>query len=392
MTDIIEERPTLVQGSEAPIVIREGDKLSSLICEGCNDSVLVENYLAECFVGIGLQCFKCEHITMTPSLPEGEIFPQMPVSLGSKGKYLVGSSVVNKKDVVMTCDQELEVSAKLTDPKKSTGSNLELSSENLNKISDELNLLSGGRFNKYIASAKRSIDHKSPYFRENPLAWSIEMLKKQLEQNELVMSKQTLVALGFLQGYRDLLERWKDHIHFPVLITEICAYFYHSLIQLIVASYLKDAGNRIAINIAGEEGGERTADLYIRISGSEKLFLEIKGPEALEWTNTELKTGKMKKVVEKCLSNSRGQIDEGKPGVLVIGATCLNMGFLEEFEIIVKKVLKTKGKSYPAVAGICIVGLKEISGYGNRSISTSFHISMNTNDHYYKENPINKGT
>jgi hypothetical protein len=392
MTEIIDERPTLVQGSEAPIVIREGDKLSPLICEGCNDSVLIENYLAECFVGIGFECFKCQHITMTPSLPAGEIFPQMPVSLGRKGKYLIGSSVVNRKDAVMTCDQELEASSKLTDPKKVIESNFELSLENLDKISDELNLLSAGRFNKYIASAKRSINHKSPYFRENPLAWSIEMLRKQLENNELTMSKQTLVALGFLQGYRDVFERWKDHIHFPILITEICAYFYHSLIQLIVASYLKDAGNRIAINIAGEEDGERTADLYIRISGSEKLFLEVKGPEALEWTNTELKTGKMKKVVEKCLSNSRGQIDIDKPGVLIIGATCLNTGFLEEFENTVQKVLKTKGKLYPAITGICVVGLKEISASGGRSISTSFNISMNINDHYYQDNPINKGT
>lgn len=392
MTEIIHERPILVQGSEAPIVIREGEKFPPLMCEGCNDSVLVENYLEECFVGIGLECFKCQHVTMTPSLPEGEVFPQMPVSLGSKGRYLIGSSVVNRKDVVMTCSQELEKSEKLTAPQKITGSNFELTHENLTKVADELNLLSGGRFNKYIESAQRSINHRSDYFRKNPLAWSIELLKKQLDNKELIMSKQTLVALGFLQGYRDVLARWKDHVHFPILATEICAYFYHSLMQLIVASYLKDAGNRIAINIAGDEDGERAADLYVRISGSEKLFLEVKGPEALEWTNTDLKTGKMKKVVEKCLSNSRGQIDVSKPGVLVIGTTCLNEGFLEDFETIVGKVLRAKGKSYPAIAGICIVGLKEISVDGGRSISTLFNISMKINSHYYRDNPINQGT
>ncbi len=392
MTGITAERPTLVQGSEAPIVIRDGEKLSPLLCEGCDDSVLIENYLAECFVGIGLQCFKCQHITITPSLPEGEVFPQRPITLGSKGKYLVGSSVFNSKDVVVTCDQELEVSSKLTAPKKVTEGNLELSVESLNQISAELNLLSGGRFNKYIASAKRSIDGKSPYFRKNPLAWSIEMLKNQLEKNELTMNKQTLVALGFLQGYLGLLERWKEHVHFPILINEICAYFYHSLIQLVAASYITDAGNRIAFNIAGEKDGERTADLYIRISGSEKLFLEVKGPEALEWTNTELTLGRMKKVIEKCLSSSRGQIDIDKPGILIIGATCLNRDFLEQFESTVKKVLRNKGKLYPAVAAVSIVGLKEISAHGQHSISTSFHISMNINDHYYKDNPINKGT
>ena len=104
----VNKRPVLIQGSEAPIVIREGKKQPPLVCGGCEESILIENYLAECFVGIGFQCFKCSHITWTPSLPKGEIFPQMPVTLGREGNYLIGSSVVNRQDVVITCDQEIE--------------------------------------------------------------------------------------------------------------------------------------------------------------------------------------------------------------------------------------------------------------------------------------------
>ena len=53
--DNFEGRPVLVQGSEAPIVTREGNEYPALICEHCEDSILIENYLAECFVGIGLK-------------------------------------------------------------------------------------------------------------------------------------------------------------------------------------------------------------------------------------------------------------------------------------------------------------------------------------------------
>lgn len=396
MAEISELRPVMIQGSDAPIVIREGEDLPNLICEDCQDSVLVENYLEECFVGIGLQCHKCGHTTWTPSLPEGEIFPKTTLSMGKDGKFLIGSSVVNKKDVVITCDQEIEKAKKLTAPQASNSSELELSIESLDTLTVELDVLSGGRFNKYILSAQRSIAHKSDYFSENPLAWAIEFLKMQLKNNELKMDNSTLVALGFLQAYRDVASRWSKHIHYQVLAYEMCSYFYHTLLQLIAASYLEDHGNSIAINLAGKKDGERTADLYVRLSGSEKLYIEVKGPEALEWTRSEITPGKMKKSVEKCLSNSRGQIDNNNPGILVIGTTCLEESFLYEFGKTVEKVLKSKGKEYPAVAGIAVIGLKEVSanrfGQSKARISTSFEVSIHANRKYFHENPIVSST
>lgn len=392
MTKNFEERPILVQGSDAPIVIRKGEELPPLICDECKESVLVKNYLAECFVGIGLQCYKCNYITWTPSLPKGEVFPKTTLTLGRIGRYLMGSSVVNSKDVVMTCDQELDVASKLTSPSNSSGNNFELSIENLDLLSAQLDVFSGGKFKKYLESARRSITHRNSYFRENPLAWSIELLKEQLSRNELQMNNSTLVALGFLQGYRDIFERWKNHVHFPIMANEICAYFYHSLVQLIAASYLVDHGNKIAINASNKKDGKRSADLYVRLSGSENLFLEVKGPEALEWTQSDITSGKMRKCVEKCLSKSRGQIDIDNPGMLIIGTTCLKTDFLQSFESVVEKVLKTKGKNYPGVAVISIIGLKEVTVGGSPNsgakVSTSFNVSMSKNKYYFKENPI----
>lgn len=391
-----ENRPALVQGSEAPIVIREGETLPPLICENCRESVLVENYLEDCFVGIGLQCFKCKNVTWTPSLPEGEIFPQKTLTLGREGRFLIGASVVNSKDVVMTCDQELDLAKSHTTPKSSTTNNLELSVDNIELLITELDVLSGGRFNKYIHSATRSVTHGSVYFRENPLAWSLVLLKNQLVANELTINNPTLVALGFLQSYRDVLARWRDHIHFPILAQEFCAYFYHTLIQLVVASYLTDHGNRIAINVAGEKEGVRNADLYVRLSGSEKLFVEIKGPEAFEWIASDITLGKMKKVVEKCLSNSRGQIDINNPGILVIGSTCLENDFLAALEKVLRSVLHAKGRSYKAIAGIATVGLKEVSLEANKNngskVSTAFNVGMVTNKYFYTDNPVRTST
>ena len=320
------------------------------------------------------------------------MFPQRTITLGDKGHYLIGSTVFNRKDVVMTCDQEINDATKHTSPSSRTSGNIELSIDNLDTIAEELNILSGGRFKKHLDSARRSLNHGNSYFRKNPLAWSIDFLKDQLASNTLTMNKQTLVALGFLQSYQDVLLRWRNHAYFPVLAKEICAYFYHSLVQLIIASYLSDHGNKIAVNLADDENSERSADLYIRLSGSEKLFIEVKGPELFDWTNSEVSRRKIKKAVEKCLSKSRGQIDLNNPGILVIGATCLDRSFLPSLQKEVKSVLRNKGRNYKAVAGISIVGLTEVSAQSNpvtgSKVSTAFNVNIIENEFYFEENPI----
>lgn len=384
------ERPMLVQGSHKPIVVRLGSEEPNLICPNCNDSVLVENYLASCFVGIGLKCFKCSHVTWTPSLAAGDVFPNTTVTLGNKGAFLIGSTVTNKEDVVMTCDQELEKVHKLTARRDEEP--FELTIENLDKLSLELDLLSGGGFQKHLDSAERSIKHKNPYFRENPLAWAIQLLKHQLIKETISLDRSGLVAISMIQGYQDVLERWRDHVNFPSMAKELCGYFYHSLIQLIAASYLMEHGNNIALNLTSDEEGERSADLYLKLSGKDKLFIEVKAPESFEWTNEQVGTGKIKKTIEKCLSKSRGQLDETKPGILIIGTSCMSREFLPEIEKTVIKVLKSKGKSYSGVAGIGIVGLESISSdFGVESkFSTSYKVFVSHNPHYFTENPIVK--
>jgi hypothetical protein len=355
-----EGRPILIQGSEAPIIIRDNDNCPPLLCKGCNNSVLVENYLPACLVGVGLQCFKCGHVTWTPSMPPGEVFPARVVTLGDKGKFLIGSSIKNTKDVVITCNQELASVLSGTEPRSRSSDNFDLTVDNLDKISIELNILSGGNFEKLLQSAKRAVNGGSKYFRENPLAWAIESLKRQLNNNLLRMNESTLVAIGLIQGYRDIIERWQDHVHISHIAQELCASFNHTLVQFVAASYLSEHGNKVAVNPPDPSKRGRSADLYIRTSASEKLFFEVKAPKAVEWPNEPETFGKMKKIVEGCLSKSRGQLGTKNPGIIIIGTTCLSPGFLNSFQSAVKKVIKDKGRNHSGVAGVCIVGLTEV--------------------------------
>lgn len=258
----------------------------------------------------------------------------------------------------------------------------------------ELGLISGGRFRKYLESAQRSLNQGSLYFRENPLAWSIQILKRQLKEKTLNINQRTLVAIGFLQSYRDILSRWRSHPNFPELSKELCSYFYHSLILLIASNSLTDAGNRIAVKVIDNDDNERSADLYIRLSGTDTLHIEVKAPQAFEWTESNIPPCKIRKTIEKCLKRSRGQINNLKPGVLVIGSTCLDVGFCDQLERIASKVLHKHRQSYRSIAAISLVSLKEVSlsrrirhSFGS---STEFEIRVVLNEFYGSENPVIK--
>lgn len=385
-----EERPILLQGSAAPIIIREIENGKDLLCEGCKRSILVKNYLHECFIGIGLQCL-CGHITWTPSIPAGEVFPARTLTLGDKGKFLIGSSVINSKDVVLTCDQELGAAAKITAPSTVDIENLELTIENLEKLSYELDILSGGKFNMFLRAAKKAVDRGHTYYRANPLAWAMEFIKRHLNDNTLYMNDATLVALSMIQGYRTIIHKWKTHVYISHIAKEFCDSFHHTLSQFIAASYLSAHGNKIAVNLPSPGIG-RSADLYVRLSASEKLFLEVKTPKAVEWPGKVNSRREMKKIVERCLSSARGQIGTRKPGILIIGTTCLASGFVDDFSESIRRVLKSKGFNYSGVAGIAVVGLNNLSliktAVTSLNFTAAYSISAIKNVHYFKDNPL----
>lgn len=364
-------------------------------CERCKESVLIEHHHDLCVVGIGLQCFKCGHVTWTPSLPAGEVFPKSVLTLGDRGKYLIGSSVKNNKDVVITCDQEIASVKKNTRPNKTPAGNFGLSVEDLDAITQELNDLSGGSFSKPIKAARNAVERGHMYHNKNPLAWAIEFIKYQLNSKCLNMHEGTLVAMSIILGYRDNIHRWKKHAHIRHIAKDYCSAFHHTQTQLVAANYLSDHGNNIALNPPPQNTKGRFADLYVRVSFSakEKVYIEIKTPQEVGWPNQMTSIKKMKKVVESCLSKAKGQIGRKNPGILIVGTTCLSPGFLNFFEKAVESVLRKKGRSYSGVAGIGIVGLNEMSlgnkGASSLNFSASYKINVVKNVHYFKENPIN---
>lgn len=383
--------PLLIQGSAAPIIKIDDGTGDKLTCSGCAESVLVEGYRPECLIGIGFECWRCKHVTWTPELPAGEVLHAHVVTLGATGRFLIGSTVTQSSRVTFTTDHQIARESGLASPRPPARSNLELSVEGLDAVGSELDLLSGGRFNSHLMSADRALARGVRYFRENPLAWALRYLNRQLVGGSLHMSDDTLMAIGIVQSYRNVFSRWRHHARAPFLAIEFCANFHHTIYQLIAASYLSDHGNRIAVN-PPTQGGGRSADLYVRISAGERLHLEVKAPESLEWPNTLDSRFRMKKLVETMLARSRGQIGRSNPGVLIVGSSCISPGFFDRFGQAIRSTLRSKGDKYTRVAAIQLVGVDSLSLRPTRASTFDFQASYRSqawkNPHYFQENPL----
>jgi len=293
--------------------------------------------------------------------------------------------------VTFTTDHQIERERGLAAPRPAPKSNFELSIEGLDAVASELDLLSSGRFNSHLMSADRALARGARYFGENPLAWALRYLNRQLVGGSMRMSEDTLMAIGIVQSFQNVFSRWRQHARASYLAIEFCGNFHHTISQLIAASYLSDHGNRIAIN-APVHGGGRSADLYVRISARERLHLEVKAPKSLEWPNTVDSRSEMKKLVEKLLAGAQGQIGTSTPGVLIIGSSCISPGFFDRFGQAIRSTLRSKGDKFRGVAAINLVGLDSLSLHPTRASTFDFQASYRSeawkNPHYFQDNPL----
>ena len=381
----------LIQGSPEPIIRIDDGAGDKLTCSGCGESVLIEGYRPECLVGVGLECWKCKHVTWTPELSPGEVLHAKVVTMGATGRLLIGSTVAQSSHVTFTTDHQIEREHGLASPRPPSQSPFELSIEGLDAVASELDLLSGGRFNKHLTSADRALARGARYFRDNPLAWALRYLNRQLVGGAMHMSEDTLMAIGIVNAYRNVFSRWRQHARANYLAIEFCATFHHTISQLIAASYLSDHGNRIAINSPVQDG-KRSADMYMRISAQDRLHLEVKAPESLEWPNTLDSPFRMKKRVESLLAGSRGQIGRSSPGILIIGSSCISPGFFDKFGQAISSTLRSKVANYARVAGINLVGVDSLLLRPIRASNFDFQANYRSqtwkNPHYFQENPL----
>lgn len=379
--------PFCIQGSEAPVFRGEFETGEHLECSSGCGQLLIEHYDKDDYATIGIRCFRCGEITWTPTLTLGEVFSASVVSLGDKGKFLLGSTVNTHSGVVLTCDQEIKREIEATAPREDLLP-LTLTNEGLQSLVAEYDGIVGGKY----AVQKKIVNRLGiSSIKTFPFAWSIAHLEECLLTGNIdIRRKETLTALIWLHTFSHVVGTWQHHPRFQFVARDLGKpkSFLHTSSQLIAAAYLYRAGNRIGLSLENIKG-EPNPDLYLRVAGRDRLFLEVKAPEALQWGGDgSISIEQIETAVESCIKRSSDQINRTHRGVLIISSSYVSNYFPELLEKCIIKGLKSRGMHHKNLAAV--VGLSPIvmSITSQGQVNSGFRFSTTLNEYYDGANPI----
>ncbi len=386
----VEELPYCIQGSAMPAFRGVVDTDNRLQCAAGCGHVLIENYVKDCYASVGIQCFKCGQITWTPCLPLGEVFATPTVSLGSKGRYLLGSTVTVPSGVVLTCDKAIEREIAATAPRVySTG--FAISEDGIKRLVSVYDEIIGGKFQQQKTIVDRlGLASVKTY----PFTWAISHLEKCLRSGTVdIRYPSTLTALMWLNMFSHVVEIWQHHPRFKLVAKDIGKpkSFLHTSAQLITAAYLYHAGNRVGLSLE-DNPGVPNPDLYIKSAPHGKVFLEVKAPEALQWgepVNVSEET--IQKAVKNCIKRSSSQINRAHRGVLVISSSLLSKSLPALIEKCARQTLKLKGRDHRGLAAVACLSPSNVAidgPPGDMRFACEFSFGVVLNEHFDGDNPI----
>jgi hypothetical protein len=129
-----------------------------------------------------------------------------------------------------------------------------------------------------------------------PFAWSINYVKNLIKNNKIDSSDRNLMfSCALIKIFCEVVGRWRHHPRFSDVAFGLGkeSHFLHTCGQFIIADYLFNQG--MTIGLSKEDiNHEPNPDLYIRTSTSNKLYLEVKSPQALH--NFPSKSPKIKNI------------------------------------------------------------------------------------------------
>lgn len=342
-------RPVLLQCTSAPLFL--GSSACDLTC-GCGQ-ILIKGYDPRQYIEIDIECYSCKGVTRTDSWPVGEALPYSLLSIGREGRIALSGNINMTRNSSFICDQAIDKVAYDTAvrPGKTT---LKLSLEGLDELGRDLDRISGGEYLKSLASTERAYKAKNELFLKFPLAWAISHLKRRILEGEISFhDKKDSAAVAYLNFVPYYFSRWEHHPLFAALSKGCVLEFYHTVTQLVAASYFSDYGHYIGFtNAVGVVG--RSPDLYVNKTPFERCSIEVKAPSELQWPHDLPSVDKLEKIIEKQIKKARGQVTGELGGIVVVGVSAFGLESEEIINGCIKSLIK-RGKVPARVTGVSSV-------------------------------------
>jgi hypothetical protein len=236
-----------------------------------------------------------------------------------------------------------------------------------------LDELSSREMKKATLSARRAAACKNEYFLQSHIAWALHYTRTCLELKAIDLDdEKTQAALSYLIMTKDLLSIWQYHPLFLMISKSIVLEFPHTTSLLVAASYLAGQGTTVGFNDHADFLGQ-SPDLYINPNPLEKISLEVKAPQELQWPANLPSPAALEDLLAKQINKASKQITGEWGGVVVIGASWADDSGQNAFEAALKSLDERK-KISSRVAGVVGVAINIFGHYRTPDGGAASHI------------------
>ncbi len=390
------EQAVLIQGSKVPVLRGANPNGATYLCGVCRAGVMAEAMSEGEIYDMAFRCRACGGTSIGPTLPPGDVLPAGKTLLMPPGKYLIKSTVLVARGVVMAgasavirSNREAGVAAVAG----RTGS-----ADNgppLERLAKRGRKLLGESHSKLVRRHLNSKRSRTPAKSPHRMMEILDAIDADVATHGASEPKLDPVALAELMATAHFLERWKEHPLWPELLSSLQSPqgFPHTVITLAAASFLTDAGNAIAIVSA--TGAGRSPDLRLRVDAHRFISTEVKAPERLQRPRTPLDAHAAKEIVRNALkragTGSGGQLSAAASGMLIVGGFGLRESDLDALKVAGDFVLRSypdERKHLVACAFLSVGTLLSDDGGGHLTCQPVLTTRIVLNPNYSGETPL----
>src|SRR6266550_763112 len=325
------------QGSVAPVLRDDWPDGFDYMCGHCGEVVLASCVADDQLWDLAFQCAGCKGVSLAPALPPAMVLPPgtivtlpglSPISstIGLRRQVLVGRAAVTRSEATMQQGATFGSRAKRTTPPVSDATHL-------TQIIEQMRQLLGPTFDRLETSDRKGRKSKTPPKQRHPLMVAVHDIRTAIAtfatRAPTVDDRPVLELVTLLHT----LERWESHPFWPKMVEGLASEYVHTVVTLAAATALVDLGNGMVFQ---ETASHPTPDLRLVVGARQRVAVEVKAPLALRAPDRGLGYDALYEVIEDAVKRAGtgkgGQLAEGRPALLVIGAFHLKASDVKDFE------------------------------------------------------------
>jgi len=328
-----------VQASRRPVLRDDWPDGFDYVCGHCRKMVIASCVTDGQIWDLAFQCFRCGRVSLSPTLPPASALPRCVVpppgradildGIDLRRIVLAGQAAVDRRQAVAgAMGTTFGYVANRPPPPVGDAKLLE-------RVIEDVQLLLGPTFDALERVDRRGRESHTPASRRHPIMIMVAALRADIASFGTATPIVHVDYLVELRALLQTLERWQRHPFWPEMVRGLAGEdeYPHTAILLAAATYFEDAGNSVEFK---ETGRDRSPDLFLVPTVSERIAVEVKVPEVLRAPPVALGRDKLMDVVKKAMKKARtgrsGQLSREHPAMLVIGGFRTWASDLPDFE------------------------------------------------------------